>query len=392
MEKLNPIAPILRIIFFVLISFTQIFSQDFSLGGYTKVLFNYNQLNSENKSNLFFHSRANLKYFFNEKINLNAAIRNRIVFGESPNLVLGYSGNEFSKDELLKLDYKIWDKTKSINHIEVDRLYTNFQFEKFDLTIGRQRIAWGTSWVWNITDLFNPLSVLDFDYEERPAVDALRIQFYPFSLSKFDLAIRPSKQKENSTALIQFYTNLMEYDFFLLGGIHKNRFALGYSFSGDIYGAGFRGEVLYLKNPTNIKADFFTDLKNEKKDQLSFVLSLDYTFENSLYLHSEVLYNNIGKTKDIQLYTIDALQIGLLSPSKWNLFYQVGYNFSPLTRGDIISLHNPIDGSFIIMPTLNISLLNNIDFSSIILFTHGKEFSEFGYKSKMIFSRLKYSF
>ncbi len=392
MGKLKLIIPVSKLYLIIFVLTRSIYSQDFSLGGYTKFLLNYGELNNERKFNSFFHSRLNCKYYLSESINLNAGIRNRIVFGESPDIVFGYSGSEFIKDDLVKLDYKIWEKPRSINHIEVDRLYAVFQYNKFDLTIGRQRIAWGTSWVWNIIDLFNPLSILEFDYEERQAVDAVRIQFYSSPLSKFDFALRPSNKRDNTTALLQYYTNLMEYDFFVLGGIHKSRFVFGGAFSGDIYDAGFRGELLYLENPLKIKSELMTDLINEKQNQISFVLSIDYTFKNSLYLHSEVLFNNIGRTKNIQHYLYDALKIGLLSPSRWNLFYQIGFNFTPLTRGDFISLHNPVDGSFLIMPSLHISLFTNLDFSAILLFTQGENFSEFGHKIKLLFTRLKYSF
>lgn len=131
---------------------------------------------------------------------------------------------------------------------------------------------------------------------------------------------------------------------------------------------------------------------NEKRDQISFVLSLDYTFKNSLYLHGEALFNNIGKREQIRMYLFDALKIGLLSPSQWNLFYQIGYNLSALTRGDIITLHNPIDGSFALLPTVNISIAENLDLSLILLAMHGDDMDEYGFNMYMAFVRLKYSF
>ncbi len=131
---------------------------------------------------------------------------------------------------------------------------------------------------------------------------------------------------------------------------------------------------------------------NEKRVQLSAVLSLDYTFENSLYLHSELMFNNIGKSENIGLFTKDALEIGMLSASKVNLFYQVGYNLSPLSRIDVIALHNPIDNSFAILPIFNYSVIENLDLSLISLFFQGDDFDEYSPEGKMFFVRLKYSF
>lgn len=382
-----------RLIFFMLFVVVRMYSQSFIVGGYTKFLFNANDFFSSRSSvNFMLHSRLNLKFFPTDKINFNAGIRNRVIVGKTPLSIMGYTGNRFGDEYFLKLDGFIWKNDKSVNHIEVDRLYLSFQFSKFDVSLGRQRIAWGTSLVWNITDLLNPLSILDFDYEERPAVDAFRFQFFLSPLSKFDFAYKPSKRGKNSSVLCQFSTNFYRWDFHILSGVHKSRFVLGASYAGDIYGAGFRGEIIYVKNPTRINTDFFTDLANEKRDQISFVVSLDYTFKNSLYLHAEALFNNIGRRDKIQIYLFDALKLGLLSPSQWNLFYQVGYNLTELTRGDIIVLHNPIDGSFVLLPMISISLVENLDLSLIFLVVHGDDMDEYGFNTYMFFLRLKYSF
>ncbi len=131
---------------------------------------------------------------------------------------------------------------------------------------------------------------------------------------------------------------------------------------------------------------------NEKKKQLSLVLSIDYTFENSFYIHSEILYNNIGKTEDIELFSYDALKIGLLSPSRMNLFYQVGYNLSALSKIDLITLHNPYDKSFVLLPTFSFSLLQNLDLSFVTLYFNGKDFAEYSLNGLMFFTRFKFSF
>lgn len=377
----------------IILIFVKIYSQDFLVGGYVKFLFNANDfMSSKSSANFLVHSRLNLKFFPTDKINFNMGIRDRIIVGRSPLSVMGYTGDGADDEYFFKLNKFIWKRERTVNHIEVDRLYLNFQFSKLKISLGRQRIAWGTSWVWNITDLFNPLSILDFDYEEKPAVDAFRIQFFLSPLSGFDLAYRPSKRSKNSSLLCQFSTNFYRWDFHIVSGTHKDRFVLGGSWAGDIYGAGFRGEIIYIKNPTGVNVVLFTDMINEKRDQISFVLSLDYTFKNSLYLHGEALFNNIGKREQIRMYLFDALKIGLLSPSQWNLFYQIGYNLSALTRGDIITLHNPIDGSFALLPTVNISIAENLDLSLILLAMHGDDMDEYGFNMYIAFVRLKYSF
>ena len=395
MEKLNQTLFKIEFVFVTLILFPLIlFSQNLQIGGYSKYLFSLSKIKGieENLIDNTIHSRLNLKYFFHDKITFSTAIRNKIVYGESiekfPSIIDGFSQTEYFFD----LETYLWKKKSSLNYLEIDRLWFDYYSEDFQLSFGRQRIAWGTSWVWNITDIYNPLSILDFDYEERPAVDAIRLQYFPSITSKLDFALKPSKHIENTSVALQFYLNKFEYDFYLMFGYHLQRFFTGFCWAGDIAGAGFRGEIFFTDAPEKIKFNSPNSFSDEKRKQFSMVLSLDYTFENSFYIHSEILYNNIGKTESIKFYSIDALKIGLLSPSRINLFYQLGYNLSPLSRIDLIALHNPFDQSYVLLPSLSYSLFQNLDLSTVTLYFNGKDFAEYSPSGFMFFTRLKYSF
>ncbi|MEJ5305756.1 MAG: hypothetical protein WHV63_07390 [Ignavibacteria bacterium] len=382
------------LIFFITFISHLTFAQELEIGGYSKYLFSLSKFKGidENLIDHTIHSRLNLKYYFNDEFTVSAGVRDKILIGKSiekyPAMVDGFTRKEYYFD----LDDYLWKKKNSINFIEVDRFWLDWNLKNFQISLGRQRIAWGTSWVWNITDIFNPLSILDFDYEERPAVDALRFQFFPSTTSKVDMAAKLSEEKNNSSIALQLFLNKYEYDFYVMFGYHLQRYFAGFSWSGDISGAGFRGEIFLTDSPDKMKFDFPNSFSDEKKKQLSFVLSLDYTFENSFYIHSELLYNNIGKTKSIGIYALDALKIGLLSPSKLNLFYQAGYNLSALSRIDLIALHNPYDQSFVLLPTFSYSLLENLDLSVVSLYFNGRDFAEYSPTGFMFFSRLKYSF
>ncbi len=382
------------IIWILFLAHSKIYNQELQFGGYTKYLFSsykFQNLN-ENLIDHTLHSRVNLKLFLNESISFSAGVRNRIIYGESIDKIPDFSKQISENDYLLKLNTFIWNKTKSINFIEVDRAYLDFSYEKVNLSLGRQRIAWGTSLVWNITDLFNPLSILDFDYEERPASDAVRLQVFPSITSRIDFSLKFGKTRKDFTSAIQFYFNKWEYDFYFLVGYHRLRPVIGTSWSGDISDAGFRGEILLSTPPGKTDLQSQNSFLKEKRIQLSAVLSLDYTFSNSLYIHSEAMFNNIGKKDSISLFTMDAFEIGMLSAARFNLFYQIGYNLSPLTRFDFIILHNPVDNSFVLFPIFNYSVIENLDLSLISLFFEGENFDEFGSSGKMIFIRLKYSF
>ncbi len=395
MEKLSLMFYKTNLFFWIsfLIHFN-LYTQEIQFGGFSKYLFSsYKFQNiSENLTDHTIHSRANIKLFLSESITFSMGVRNQVIYGESIEKIPNYT-EQFSKNNyLFKLNSFVWNKKNSINFVEVDRAWLDLSYEKMNLSVGRQRIAWGTSWVWNITDLFNPLSILDFDYEERPASDAIRLQFFKSTTSKIDFATKFGKSKNNFTTAVQFYFNRWEYDFYFLIGYHRTRPVIGTSWCGDIFDAGFRGEILLSSPPEKTKLNLLNSFSNEKRTQISVVLSFDYTFSNSLYTHSEVMFNNIGKEKNIGMYSFDAYEIGMLSASKWSLFYQIGYNISPLTRFDFMILHNPIDNSFVLFPIINHSPLENLDITIVSILFKGDRFDEFNPSGKMFFLRFKYSF
>lgn len=396
MGELNQMLSKARLFFLLLFSlqFQPILGQKYEIGGYIKYLFSSTSISGIDKNLIdhTLHSRVNFKYYLNDDITYSLGLRDLIIYGKSPETIPDYEQNFGNKTSLLKWEGFLWKKKKSINYFECDRMWLDFHLHDLQISVGKQRIAWGTSLVWNITDLFNPLSILDFDYEERSAVDAVRIQYYTSELSKFDLAFKPAKEKKNSTVAVQYTGNVHEYDFSILSGFHKNRFLAGTNWAGDIHGAGFRGELLLMQSPASSNIDTLNLFAKENRLQFSAVLSVDYTFSNSLYIHSEILFNDIGKTEQIGLYIYSASEIGLLSPSKLELFYHIGYDVTPLLRGDIMMLQNPYDGSCALLPMFSYSLKENLDLSLIALCLYGKDLSEYGPERQMGFVRLKYSF
>ena len=100
----------------------------------------------------------------------------------------------------------------------LDRAWAEFSFGDFVGTIGRQRINWGQTFVWNPNDIFNTYSYFDVDYPERPGVDAIRLQYYTGMTSQIELAAKIDSAKR-ITAAAFYRFNAVGYDFQVLGGI-----------------------------------------------------------------------------------------------------------------------------------------------------------------------------
>lgn len=365
----------------------------FEAGGYGKYLFQYSTADTHSTTvDHLFHGRLNSAWYLSESFRMQCELRFRIFAGKTVERTPHFTELLQRRDDLFHLDAVLWQNRSLVGYGEVDRLFAQWSPPGWIVSLGRQRIAWGTSLVWNVTDVFNPSSILDFDYEEKPAVDAFRLQYFPSELSKADVAIKLAHTRNKTTIAVQYSWNIAEYDVSVLGGKTQNRMFAGTTWAGNICGGGFRGEVLWMESAQTSPLPPSNFFAQDKRDQFSFVLSADYTFPNSLYLHSELLYNSTGTRRNAGLYHSDARIAGLLSPAKMNLFYHVGYILTPLIRLDGMMLHNPLDHSLALLPALYYSALENFDFSLIFLVTRGSATTEYSPRQTMIVLRTQYSF
>jgi hypothetical protein len=378
---------------------TSIFSQDmasYDLYGYTKYLFSTSDLpfmESRMYDHLL-HARLNTRWYPTKYVTGGLELRLRGYYGDSVEKYPGFKESVVTEYNFNNLGGELFSSSRSFAYLEIDRLFVDYQLNQMTTTLGRQRIAWGTSLVWNVIDLFNPMSILEFDYEELPAADAVRMQYYTGPVSRLEVAYKPAKDIYGTTIAALWAFNAQQYDFFLLAGLVNNRRAVGGAWSGSIHGGGFRGELLISDPPEKSTAS--PDVANiylvQDKAMITWVLSGDYTFRNSFYLHSEVLYNNYGITEAGGLYFNQALAVGMFSPARWALFQEVSYDITPLLRGSFFVLFNPYDYSSLLAPALRYSLSTNTELYLMGYITTGSETTEFGSFGNYVFTRLKYSF
>lgn len=373
----------------------------FSANGYVKYLFSTSKFPfvNERLNDHLIHARLNTRWYPAEPLTAAVEVRMRSYYGDSVEKLPGFLDQIKSHHEYAQLDDVLWHKKKSLGYVQLDRCWINYSQGNAEATLGRQRIAWGTAIVWNVIDLFNPQSILDFDYEEKPGADAVRIQYYTGAVSKVEIAVKPGKTKRRTIAAAHFSINAFEYDFHGIAGIRNDRWIFGGAWAGAIHKAGFRGEFLVSEapgsSPTMSKYSVFPNALSpfqNNKPVLSTVLSGDYTFSNSLYLLTEILFNSNGKTKNVGLFYWQALQAGMLSPSRWSVFQEISYDITPLLRCGTFAIFNPIDKSSVIVPQLTWSMATNLDLTLIGFFTSGKHFTEWGDFGRSAFLRIKYSF
>lgn len=361
---------------------------DFSANGYMKymnTIMDQEGITWINEN--MFHNRLDFRWNPLQNFDAGLSMRNRFIYGDLVESFPNYR-NLISRDYgyFHKLTRNVIEENSYVFNTSIDRLWINLRHENFEARIGRQRINWGQAYVWNPNDIFNAYSFFDFDYEERPGSDAIRLMYYPSFTSAAELAVKVNREKE-VTAAGYYRMNKWGYDWQFLGGVlNDDEYVAGMGWSGNIRGAGFSGEITYLR-----PGDSFRDTSG----LLLASASVSYMFSNSLYMQIEAFYNGNYRNMDMNSFTnyyYRPMTVKTISFSEYSWFAQASYPIHPLLNGALAVMYFPnIDGYFV-NPSFQYSLTDNVQLSAFAQFFQGKFTGEQKEKINFIFFRFKWSF
>lgn len=359
-----------------------------SFSGYLRYMNSSSVINSDStiKDNLI-HNRLRIKLDLNSRFNAVVEMRNRAFFGQAtkinPNL-----GNILNNDlGELDLSFVPYDQKELVIHSIFDRAYIKYSSDKWELRIGRQRINWGVNLAWNPNDLFNAYSLIDFDYQERLGVDALRLQYYIGEMSTIEISAQPGMNIDESIFAGLWKFNLNGSDFQFLFGNYYEDVAIGFGLATNIKNAGVTIESTYF-NPKN---------NSKTSEGLSTSFSVDYSTKSGIYFNSSFLFNSLGSTKkstDNNLFGSFLTDISAkrLMPSKLTYFTQVSGNFTPAINGSMTIFHMKGEEMLLIMPSITYELKENLDTMLLAQLIYNQIESNFNSMGVGIFLRCAYNF
>jgi len=367
--------------------------EQWMMKGYVKGLSAMQTLGDEGEIALenTLHNRFDVNWYMSDKFTFTVGMRNRIIVGNNVTLIPGYADYIARDNGYIDLSW-LWAETDSwIGVTQLDRLMLDFTAGNLQITLGRQRINWGQTFVWNPNDLFNTYSYFDFDYEERPGSDALRIQYYLGMSSKLELSTSLNSDKKlTSVGLYRFNTG--GYDLQFLGGIYtETDYVLGGGWSGSIKGGGFSGEITYF-HPM--------DREEDPDSEVTATIHYDYTFRSSLNLQFEALYNGFGQedlASGIGDLVFQDLSPKNLFPTQLAFFGSGAYDVTPLFRVMLAGIYGPEGNFYYVGPTLIYSLSNAMELTGVGQYYSSDEvFDENGEAlittGAALFVRFKWSF
>ncbi|GAA5225196.1 hypothetical protein [Membranihabitans marinus] len=300
------------------------------------------------------HNRLNFQFFPNNKhFRINSSVRTRVFYGQTitnnPSFETSIEqGNQLYFD----LSHNWLSQENVLINTNIDRLYTEITLNKLEFTIGRQRINWGFTSLWNPNDLFNNYDYTDFDYEERQGVDAIKATVYTGAVSKLEAVLEINEDWSSTTAAILYRWNAGSFDLQMLTGKYRDQWTIGGGWSGYLGNLGWKGE-----------ANTFVNWPERNEKLLNLSTEFNYYFNNGLltqlgYLYTESGVNHAGQGQLLG-YNINPIQLFPFRHSLWTGFQ---YSFTPLLSAQSSLIWSPLDfDQFFISNQINYQLARDWD-------------------------------
>lgn len=246
------------------------------------------------------------------------------------------------------------------------------------LSLGRQRIAWGSGRLWNPTDLLNPYNPTQLEFQERVGVDAALFDYSFGALSHLSAVYAPQRDASDSRA-VRFSMNAWLTDLAAVVGQFRGWDVVGAEFAGRLADAGIHGEAAYTRT-------------DESHTFTRAVLGFDYAFPNTLPIGAELYWNGQGAAHRHE-YDFASLIAGRIqNVARRYVGGLVRYEITPLLRSENVFIWNADDSSRFIAPGLVYSLEANLDLGIGMQLYGGSDTSEYGRFENIYYASVQWFF
>lgn len=249
--------------------------------------------------------------------------------------------------------------------IDLDRATVDLYFKRFDLTIGKQRIALGVSYLWAPLDIFNRVNILE-PKEEKPGANAVKAYVPLGSSSSVTGVFSPDDRFDSSKYALRGKTQALGIDLgftLIRSGITDT----------TVYGLDLRGENFI---GWWLEAGYFL---LPEREAAKLVIGFDYTFpvKSGLYWLNEFFYDASGEP-DKEKYDYQNIVAGeRFTLARHYLFSMLRYGLHDFLSVSLAYIGNWDDGSYIIHPALQVELKQNVMLSTGFYVPLGKSGGEF---------------
>jgi hypothetical protein len=365
--------------------FSQEREKKFTVNGYLTTMESimFDTLSGPFINDFLLHNRLNFKGYINDNITIAAELRNRLFTGDMAKLGNMYSSITDKDEGIADMSWNLITEKSFFINTTIDRLWIDYNKGSFQARIGRQRINWGQTLVWNPNDIFNAYSFFDGDYIERPGSDAVRLQYYPSWSSAVELAVKADSEKDITAAGLYRFSK-WGYDIqFLAGYSNSADIVAGMGWSGSLGSLSFRGEGSWFR-----PLESFTDTTGTS----ILTAGIEKIFSNNSVVQIQLMYcNNPSDINDFTSLYTGNISAKDLAFSEFTAFGQFTWALTPLLNVGASVMGFPDLVGYFTGPSLDYSMAENVDMSVIWQHFNG-EMGPTKSRMNLLFLRMKYSF
>ncbi len=228
------------------------------------------------------------------------------------------------------------------------------------LTAGRQRIGWGTARFWSPMDMFNPISPLQVESEERQGVDAALVALRSPGALRWNIVYAPQNGFRRSTSAVRISRTMHNYDFDVAAARIGEDWVAGFDFAGQLHGAGLRGETTYRRrHPIPGSNPIST------QDAFRLTAGSDYAFAGGLYLAMEYFYNqgqpDLGVNRPLDPAVLLRFSSEIFTLHRHFISGGASYPLTPLWKLETYAVGDLAGHSAVVLPRVSHNLTANTD-------------------------------
>lgn len=276
----------------------------------------------------------------------------------------------------------------------LDRFNVQIQTESYDVTIGRQAIAFGSARFINPIDVFLPFNLRTFNTEYRTGVDAIRVQRAWGDLGEIDvgLVFGADADPETSAAFLQLRNNVAGKDFNFSLIEYAEQTLVGGGMQSELGSLGFWLEAAYVDGQSNyVRAS----------------TGVDYAFNEVIFGMVEYHFNGAGSRRSedyLSLYETQPYQRGgVFLLGERYVIPSLAVQVSPLLSFNVQGIFNLEDNSNYTMLSAEYNVAENVymDFGVYVFSGRGLMLSpqqslmlgsEYGANPNMLYASLRWYF
>ncbi len=341
---------------------------------------------SGNYKNLFFHTKDSLQVPLNTDLNRLRLVAENT--GTHLSWHLAYDHELLYGDLIASPDYQALANIPERTWLDAQarlssgqrhdwqhdlyRGWLKLEYHLFQVTAGRQRIAWGSGRMWNPTDRFNPVDPTALEPTEKLGVDSLFGEYEFSDFGAVQLVMAPGRASRNVSRklALRLRDTVSEVDYAMMLGLIGRERVFGIDATTNLWDGGIRLEAMHAR----VKGG---------ASYTQAVFGYDYTltsnlFPAGLYLLAEYFFNGSPEQRRIAS-NMDRLN----SRVRHQLGLSAGYDLTPLWRLEGIYIQDLSKGSRFFSPSLTWSVEENVDISLFAFLFSGGSTSEFGLRSNL---------